>query len=409
MTKTELSCRAVESLKKTLQWKEKESFQNDRLALSIFISFIKMKLLPKKESAEFVFENFEKNPFDTKLEGKMEVWLELGLEEHPDLETDLLEKLLNISEIETRNSRIFTSEPKQDVVEVSDKPVLDAATNIKVETEIQSIQEHSQILVLHDFNAHSDFAIDYSLRIAKKMKGEITLLHFAKKGKDHIIATQKITSLLQKKLKESDFSLHAKVKDKEGNLNQMVLDIASDIKAKFIILPMENSISSDFNIIAGSNIPFLVVQAAPVDELKKIVFPIDDRRELKLMLNLVKFISKFFNVEYQLCKPLHLSIDAIVEKTTNNLNFVQSFMRQNEIPFKIVDIDCKHFEEVPVRCARETGSDMIFLLPRESVSLHGYVLSSDEKKIIENKEKIPVFCVNPLHGIVQGFSSGVMY
>jgi len=75
-------------------------------------------------------------------------------------------------------------------------------------------------------------------------------------------------------------------------------------------------------VIAGSTIPFIVVQDKPQseDRFKSIVFPIDFKAENKEKLQWAIYLGKYFNSKVYLFKA-PVTDKGLLKKVNTNLNF----------------------------------------------------------------------------------------
>ncbi len=404
-----------EYINKCSEWKIKDEYNDDRIALSNFINLVKLKLFITNRLTQETFEAYKMQPENPKLAGMFEIVMELALAEKPEIKAELEKKLEEVKKIERKHNEA----PNVKTQEVTDKQQDAARESVKVtEQSNETVSEledvaadtnQNSLLVYWDFNQASEIALDYALKYAERIKSEITLIHFASKGKEHMTAINQLRILLKKVLDKQNVRLHAKIKDKTGDLTA-ALEAASDVNARFVIMGTKG-FTKELNIIGGAHIPFVVVQNPSNGKpIKNIIYPVDDTLGAKQKLSFAKDLFDYFGSKFILTRPTEAAIDAINTKTLNNQRFIESFMRQNNMPFEILNIsETKNFVDSTIIASKKVEAELLLTIPKENATLSGYQLGSDEKKLIDSINHIPIVFGNQQHGKVGAFGAGIMY
>jgi nucleotide-binding universal stress UspA family protein len=151
-------------------------------------------------------------------------------------------------------------------------------------------------------------------------------------------------------------------------------------------------------VIAGSTVPFIVVQDLPPekDRYTDIVFPIDFKSENKEKLQWAIFLGKYLNSKIHLYKaPV---MDKNLQKKVNiNLNFAIRFLIQNNIEYEIhtsAKSGGKYQKELLAFC-KKINADLILITTTKHITKIDYMFGAKEQYLLSNNEKIPVMCVNP--------------
>jgi nucleotide-binding universal stress UspA family protein len=150
-------------------------------------------------------------------------------------------------------------------------------------------------------------------------------------------------------------------------------------------------------VIAGSAVPFIVVQDAPPDKDRytDIVFPIDFKAENKEKLQWAIFLGKYLNSKIHLYKaPLN---DKTLQKKVNvNLNFAIRFLIQNNIDYEIHTAQKSgNFQKEILAFSKKIKADLILITTTKHLTKVDYIFGAKEQYLLSNNEKIPVMCVNP--------------
>lgn len=268
------------------------------------------------------------------------------------------------------------------------------------------------ILVTWDFTEKSGFALDHGVSLAKLLNTEVTLIHIVKKDKEIDAAQVKMDALADETSKKYNVKVNTVVP--VGTIFTTISEVATDIHAEMVIMGthgmkgMQKLVGSwALKVIAGSKVPFIVVQAPPTSHgFEKIVFPLDFRKENKEKINWIYYIGRLYNSTFYIIK------DKVTDKkfrkgVHSNLMFTEKFLKSNEISYEIhTSPGKKDFTHETIDFAHEINADLLLIMTTKDITVADYVLGASEQQIISNKFQIPVMCINPRPGkIGQGFSA----
>ena len=266
------------------------------------------------------------------------------------------------------------------------------------------------ILVTWDFTEKSGFALEHGINLAQHINTSVTLIHIVKKDKEVDAVQVKMDALAEETSKKYNVKTDTVVP--VGDIFHTISDVATDIHAEMVIMGthgmkgMQKLIGSwALKVIAGSKVPFIVVQAPPTSHgFEKIVFPLDFRRENKEKINWIYYIGKLYNSTFYIIK------DKVTDKkfkkgVTSNLLFTEKFLKSNEIPYEIhTSTGKKSFTHETIDFAHEVNADLLLIMTTKDITVADYVLGANEQQIISNEYQIPVMCINPRPGkIASGF------
>ncbi len=264
------------------------------------------------------------------------------------------------------------------------------------------------ILVTWDFTEKSRFALEHGVNLAKHLKTDVTLIHIVKKDKEIDAAQVKMDALADETSKKYNVKTSTVVP--VGNIFTTISEIATDIHAEMVIMGthgmkgMQKLIGSwALKVIAGSKVPFIVVQAAPTSHgFAKIVFPIDFKKENKEKINWIYYIGRLYNSTFYIMK------DKVTDKrfkkgVNSNLVFTEKFLKSNEIHYEIhTSPGKKDFTHETIDFANEIKADLLLIMTTKDITAADYILGANEQQIISNKYEIPVMCINPRPGKIGG-------
>lgn len=268
------------------------------------------------------------------------------------------------------------------------------------------------ILITWDFTQKSEFALEHGVNLAQHLNTDVTLIHIVKKDKEVDAAQVKMDALANETAKKANLKVNTVVP--VGTIFTTISEVATDIHAEMVIMGthgmkgMQKLVGSwALKVIAGSKVPFIVVQARPTSlGFQKIVFPLDFRKENKEKINWIYYIGRLYNSTFYIIKD-KVTDKKFVKGVHSNLMFTEKFLRSNEIPYEIHTAPGKKdFTHETIEFAHEIKADLLLIMTTKDITTFDYVLGASEQQIISNRHEIPVMCVNPRPGkIGQGFSA----
>ena len=241
------------------------------------------------------------------------------------------------------------------------------------------------ILVPVDFTENSEFAIQHALQLSKFIKKNITLLHIIKRDREQPEAMVKLKEFSVKMQEKYGFEPHCIVR--RGDIFKAIKKSAIEINALLIVMGL-HSAKRAIKVIIGSNIPFYLVQASPVNEkIKDIVVPVDQNEKNRVQMNWVSLLSKYFDSNINIIKPF-ISNKHKNEKMKKNMMFIRSVLDTKGIVFGVrtAKRDAK-FNDAIYEFAAEINADSIFIM---SYHFKEFILKANNFGL-----KVPVLCINP--------------
>lgn len=266
--------------------------------------------------------------------------------------------------------------------------------------------ENKSIMVTWDFSVVSYSALKHAIKMAHSLKNNIILFHIVKEETDIEAAKTKMDSTVEEIKKDLGEEVEYFVN--HGKIFKEIADYASleENNVNFVVMGTHGMKGGQklfgswaLRVIAGSEVPFIVVQDAPPEKERytDIVFPIDFKSENKEKLQWAIFLGKYLNSKIHLYKaPI---LDKNLQKKVNiNLNFAIRFLIQNNIEYEIHTsgkTGSGNYQKELLAFSKKIHADLILITTTKHITKLDYIFGAKEQYLLSNKEKIPVMCVNP--------------
>ncbi|MCX6258585.1 MAG: universal stress protein [Bacteroidia bacterium] len=274
------------------------------------------------------------------------------------------------------------------------------------------------MIVPWDFTHEAQYALDHAVRIAKILDNDITLVHIIDEGgmlsnksgikKKIEEATDRLNEISENTYREHGTKPMFIVK--QGNIYNTINEISNELEARMVVMGTHGyrgiekfTGSKALKVIAGSKIPFMVVQS-PYEyrPYNDIVFPVDHKPENKEKLVWANYMSHYFGSKIMIIIPNH-SDDFLRRNTLANLNFAKKYLEEKNISYEIHYANKKKkFSEQMVEFAQQVNTNLILIMITKEIGWQNYLFGADEQTIIANKAKISVMCVNPRTDLRRG-------
>ena len=271
--------------------------------------------------------------------------------------------------------------------------------------------EHNtlRLLIPWDFTPVAENALKYAVKIGSlAASSQIELIYVIEsgglftKGK---LSEKEATENLKtdySRIKES-YGIEVKTTVMEGNIFNTISEHAADINADLVIMGTHGikgvqklTGSWALKVIAGSSVPFLVVQDSPRENrvFQHVVMPLDFSFDEKSKLNWAIKVSVQYKSQIHIIIPD--AFDAGVQKKVNyNLAFAKKHLESYNIPYEIHNAGKgSKFQEEIIKLAQDIEADLILIMTSGSLDFTDYVFGAQEQYVIANEVKIPVMCNN---------------
>lgn len=266
-----------------------------------------------------------------------------------------------------------------------------------------------RFLIPWDFTPVAENALKYSIKIGSLGDTPIIeLIHVIEPG--GIFSKAKLTEkeAIEKLKSETNrikeqYGVDVKTTVMEGNIFHTISDYAAEVNADLVIMGTHGikgvqklTGSKALKVIAGSNVPFLVVQDAPGEKrvFEHVVMPLDFSFDEKGKLQWAIKVSIQYKSQIHIIVPN--AFDAGVQKKVNyNLAFAKKHLESYNIPYEIHSAGKGNsFQDEIINLAKDIEADLILIMTSGSLDFTDYVFGAQEQHVIANEAKIPVMCIN---------------
>jgi nucleotide-binding universal stress UspA family protein len=270
--------------------------------------------------------------------------------------------------------------------------------------------QSQKLIVPWDFSPVSENALNYALKIMSfSEQSTIDLIHVVESG--GIFSKSKPTEKeASEKIKvdvariKEQYGVDVKSVVQEGNIFHTIREYAFDVEADLVVMGTHGikgvqklTGSWALKVIAGSNVPFLVIQDAPRTEriFENIILPLDYRINEKERLRWAIKTSSEFNSRVHIILP-HASDSGIQKKVNYNLAFAKKHFEGHDINFEVHSAGKgSSFSDEIIKLAVDIEADLILIMTTPNLDFTDYIFGAQEQYVIANNAKIPVMCVNP--------------
>jgi nucleotide-binding universal stress UspA family protein len=266
-----------------------------------------------------------------------------------------------------------------------------------------------RLLIPWDFTPVAENALKYAVKIGSlATASQIELIHvveagglFSKGRLSEKEATEKL-KIDYNRIKEQ-YGAEVKTAVMEGNIFHTISDYAAEVNADLVIMGTHGikgvqklTGSWALKVIAGSSVPFLVVQDEPKEKrvFEHVVMPLDFSFDEKEKLTWAIKVSIQYKSQIHIILPN--AFDSGVQKKVNyNLAFAKKHLESYNIPYEIHSAGKgSKFQEEIVKLALDIEADLILIMTSGSLDFTDYVFGAQEQYVIANESKIPVMCIN---------------
>lgn len=262
-----------------------------------------------------------------------------------------------------------------------------------------------------DFTPVAENAFKYAVKLSKVSNepSQIDLVHVLHSGgsptKSGKTSEEQVQEMIQadKQRLSTAYSVEINTKLLEGSLFDVITDYASEVHANMVIMGTHGikgvqklTGSWALKVIAGSDVPFLVVQDEPAKDriFSQLVMSIDFRDEEKEKILWASRMAKQYGSKIHVIVPNSFD-SGVKKKISNNLAFAKKQFENVGISWEQHNAaKGKSFQEEIVNLAVDLEADLILIMTAPNLDFTDYVFGAQEQYIIANRSKIPVMCIN---------------
>jgi nucleotide-binding universal stress UspA family protein len=280
---------------------------------------------------------------------------------------------------------------------------------------------NNHILVPIDFSEQALIALDQSYNLARLTNADITLLYVMdeehknlfsifskeKKRKSEEKKYQKgIKAKLEDLAKETmtKAGVSVSVKIKSGKVYEEILEVATDLKAAFIIMGTNGQVglrkrfigSNALRVVKESNCPVITIKGKKHRAgCKYIVLPLDLTQETKEKVGKAVELANYFGSAIKLVTVVNTDDEIIMKKLTLQLKQVESFIKKQKLDVTSEFVKNKNVAEGVIKYAKKVKADLIMIMTQSEMDWTDLFIGSTAQEIINNSE-VPVLSIHPM-------------
>ncbi len=275
----------------------------------------------------------------------------------------------------------------------------------------------NHILVPIDFSEQSLIALGQSYNLTRLNKADIVLLYVLDEDSSAMISALfkskseakkefddsmqiKLKELAEKTMAEAGIKVHTKIR--YGKVYEQIVEEAEELKPIFIIMGTNGSVG--LKRFIGSNALRVIKEAVcPVITIKgknhrfgckNIVLPLDLTKETKEKVNKAIEMAGYFGSTIRVLTVYASDDEFLNNKLTRQLNQVQSFIEERDIPCTVEAHNGENIASEVVSYASAIEADLIMIMTQEEMNWTDLFIGSSAQEVINNSD-IPVLSIRP--------------
>ena len=267
------------------------------------------------------------------------------------------------------------------------------------------------VLVPIDFSKICQNAINHGVELAEYLNYKLVIIHvinretksqLKKDSLDVSAITDKLNDIANDIREKSRISVETITR--EGSIFNEIHEAASGMGAKLMVLGTHGKKGLQYlvgshalKVVTKSPVPTIVVQEKSFDKgYKKIVFPINSFTEARQQVQWAMHIAKTFG------SVIHIFREPFTDSSlAGKINVVTAQIKEafdkNNITYSIQDAEKSgNFAEKMIEYATAEKADMIMIMTDADIFSPNFNAGAWDEKMMFNKARIPVMCINPV-------------
>ncbi len=253
-------------------------------------------------------------------------------------------------------------------------------------------------LVPHDFTVVGDTALRYALHLGARVKTEILLLNLVASSAEVVKANGKMDEVISKTAKPDAIELRKIVR--QGSIFEDIGKVAKNENAQLIIMGTHGATgmqrllgSNAMKVITSADNPFLIVQKeTPLNEIKKILVPIDLSKESLQIVNIAGDMAAIFGAEVHVIGEKQ-NDELLSQQMKNRILIVKNQYDERSIPCSVELLPRGgSYNKKIVQYCKDKQIDMIALAYHSESLLPQF--DTFAQSLITNELKLPCMVIN---------------
>jgi nucleotide-binding universal stress UspA family protein len=278
--------------------------------------------------------------------------------------------------------------------------------------------QSNSILVPIDFSEQSLIALGQCYNLTRLTKADIVLLYVMDEDPSRLIASLfkskqeenkeienaielKLNELAEKTSIEAGVKVHTKIR--RGKIYEQIVEEADELKPVFVIMGTNGSVgikrfigSNAMRVIKEAHCPVITIKGKSHRfGCKNIVLPLDLTKETKEKVNKAIEMAGYFGSTIRVLTVYTSDDEFLNNKLTRQLNQVQHFIEDRNIPCTIEALNGDNIASEVVSYANRVEADLIMIMTQEEMNWTDLFISSAAQEVINNSD-IPVLSIRPV-------------
>ena len=257
------------------------------------------------------------------------------------------------------------------------------------------------ILVPTDFTKVADTALSHAIMVARKIKGEVVLIHVVESAEEIKTARKIIDDVAKRASEWYDISVTGIIRI--GNIFEDIGDAAAELGALMIIMGTHGVRGIQhlvggyaLKVVTSSTVPFIVVQEETAESsYKNMVLPLDLAKDTKQKLGLAASFARFFDSTIHIISPNETD-EYLKNQVQRNIIFAKNYFQDHEVKCTAQLAEGSgDFAKDVILFSESVNADLITIINHPTNIFTNLLGESYEQRILTNDLNIPVMCVNP--------------
>jgi nucleotide-binding universal stress UspA family protein len=268
-----------------------------------------------------------------------------------------------------------------------------------------------QIIVAIDFSKTSLNALAYGIHIANKAKADVQMVWVDNTTSEEVVfegfaheeRNEKVALLkeLQEKYSKSLKGGRLDYKTRKGKVYHEIAQQAKSMNADLIIAGTHGVSgfeefwigSNAYRIVTNAPCPLITVrQDCKVEDIHKIIIPIDSSQETRQKIPVVSQIAELFKSEIHLLSLYSTPLKSVHRRVDNYARQVMDFLDERKIKYIAVTKETENITRTTIDYAEAIHAGLIAIMTEQETTTANIFLGPDARQMI-NHSPVPVLSI----------------
>jgi nucleotide-binding universal stress UspA family protein len=265
-----------------------------------------------------------------------------------------------------------------------------------------------QIIVAIDFSKTSLNALAYGIHLANKARADVQMVWVDNTTSEEVVfegfaheeRNEKVTLLKELQSKYSGELKDGKLdfKTRKGKVYIEIAQQAKSINADLIVTGTHGVSgyeefwigSNAYRIVTNAPCPVITLRYdAKVDDMKRIVIPIDSSQETRQKIPVASQMAELFNAEVHILSLYSTTLKSVQKRVDHYARQVMEFFDERNIKYVPVIRESENITRSTIDYAESVGADLVAIMTEQESTTAHLFLGPYAEQII-NHSPIPV-------------------